>query len=51
MPVAGGATQVAAAHYPIIPAEEFDRVELLAGEKETLGIFLSSHPLAEMPGK
>jgi DNA polymerase III subunit alpha len=39
---------VAAAHYPPISAEEFDRVELLAGEKETLGIFLSSHPLADV---
>ena len=38
----------AAGHYPLIPAEEFDRVELLAGEKETLGIFLSSHPLADV---
>jgi DNA polymerase III subunit alpha len=38
----------AAAHYPPIPAEEFERVEMLAGEKETLGIFLSSHPLADV---
>ena len=36
------------AHYPPLPAEEFERVELLALEKETLGIFLSSHPLAEV---
>jgi DNA polymerase-3 subunit alpha len=42
------ATPVAAAHYPPIPADEFDRVELLAGEKDTLGIFLSSHPLADV---
>jgi DNA polymerase-3 subunit alpha len=42
------ASPVAAAHYPQIPAEEFDRVELLAGEKETLGIFLSSHPLTDV---
>jgi DNA polymerase-3 subunit alpha len=38
----------AAAHYPPIPADEFDRVELLSMEKETLGIFLSSHPLADV---
>ena len=37
-----------AAHYPPLPADEFDGVELLAMEKETLGIFLSSHPLAEV---
>ena len=28
-----------------LPADEFERFELLAMEKETLGIFLSSHPL------
>jgi DNA polymerase-3 subunit alpha len=38
----------AAAHYPPLPADEFERFELLALEKETLGIFLSSHPLAEV---
>ena len=38
----------AAAHYPPLPADEFERFELLAMEKETLGIFLSSHPLAEV---
>jgi DNA polymerase-3 subunit alpha len=31
-----------------VPAEEADRTELLWMEKETLGIFLSSHPLAEV---
>ena len=36
------------AHYPPLPAEEYERFELLALEKETLGIFLSSHPLAEV---
>jgi DNA polymerase III subunit alpha len=39
---------VAAAHFPQIPTDELDRVELLAGEKETLGIFLSSHPLSDV---
>ena len=46
----GGASQApaAAAHYPPLPGDEFERFELLALEKETLGIFLSSHPLAEV---
>jgi DNA polymerase-3 subunit alpha len=35
------------AHAPI-PADEHDRTELLRMEKETLGIFLSSHPLADV---
>jgi DNA polymerase-3 subunit alpha len=35
-------------HRPPLPAEEFDRRELLAMEKETLGTYLSSHPLSEV---
>jgi DNA polymerase-3 subunit alpha len=35
------------AHAPV-PADEFERSELLRMEKETLGIFLSSHPLADV---
>jgi DNA polymerase-3 subunit alpha len=35
-------------HRPPISAAEFDRAELLALEKETLGTYLSSHPLAEV---
>jgi DNA polymerase-3 subunit alpha len=35
------------AHAPL-PADEFERAELLRLEKETLGIFLSSHPLADV---
>jgi DNA polymerase-3 subunit alpha len=35
-------------HRPPISAAEFDRRELLAIEKETLGTFLSSHPLSEV---
>jgi DNA polymerase-3 subunit alpha len=38
------------AHRPPIPAVEFDRAELLALEKETLGTYLSSHPLTEVRG-
>ncbi|HZK16035.1 MAG TPA: DNA polymerase III subunit alpha [Solirubrobacterales bacterium] len=37
-----------AAHRPPIPANEFERRELLALEKETLGTYLSSHPLTEV---
>jgi DNA polymerase III subunit alpha len=35
-------------HHAPIKAEEFDQRELLRLEKETLGTFLSSHPLAEV---
>jgi DNA polymerase-3 subunit alpha len=45
---AGATTQASATHYPPLPADEYERFELLALEKETLGIFLSSHPLAEV---
>ena len=44
----GGASSGQAQHRPQIPAEEFDRAELLAMEKETLGTYLSSHPLQEV---
>ena len=33
---------------PPVPSDEFDQRELLRLEKETLGTFLSSHPLAEV---
>jgi DNA polymerase-3 subunit alpha len=33
---------------PPVPSEEFDQRELLRLEKETLGTFLSAHPLAEV---
>jgi DNA polymerase III subunit alpha len=35
-------------HHAPIAAEEFDKRELLRLEKETLGTYLSSHPLAEV---
>jgi DNA polymerase-3 subunit alpha len=35
-------------HRPPIEAPEFDRRELLALEKETLGLFITSHPLADV---
>jgi DNA polymerase III subunit alpha len=44
----GGGGQSQANHRPPISAAEFDRTELLAMEKETLGTYLSSHPLAEV---
>jgi DNA polymerase-3 subunit alpha len=31
--------------HPPIPAEEFDQAELLAVEKEAIGLFVSAHPL------
>ena len=45
----GGALS-APSHAPI-PGEEFDRTEMLAAEKESLGLFISAHPLKEVgPG-
>ncbi|HEU4906111.1 MAG TPA: DNA polymerase III subunit alpha [Solirubrobacterales bacterium] len=35
-------------HRPPVSAAEFERRELLAMEKETLGTYLSSHPLSEV---
>jgi len=44
----GGASgALAPAHAPI-PAAEFDRSELLALEKESIGLFISAHPLKEV---
>src|SRR5207248_6206203 len=49
----GGAAEGAAAtfatpsHAPI-PSAEFDRSELLAAEKESIGLFISAHPLKEV---
>jgi DNA polymerase-3 subunit alpha len=43
-----GAAGSQAQHRPPIPAAEFDRAEMLAMEKETLGTYLSSHPLTEV---
>jgi DNA polymerase-3 subunit alpha len=31
-----------------IPSEEFDRADLLAAEKEAIGLFISAHPLKEV---
>jgi DNA polymerase III subunit alpha len=44
----GEGTQSQAHHRPPVPAAEFDQAEMLAMEKETLGTYLSSHPLTEV---
>ncbi len=38
----------AAPRHPAVPAEEFDQREKLRLEKETLGTFVSAHPLGEV---
>jgi DNA-directed DNA polymerase III PolC len=43
---AGGAF-TGPSHAPI-PGDEFDRNEMLAAEKESLGLFISAHPLKEV---
>jgi DNA polymerase-3 subunit alpha len=41
----GGANGFAAPAHPPIPSHEYDRPELLAIEKESIGLFISEHPL------
>jgi DNA polymerase-3 subunit alpha len=41
----GDASPLAAPSYPAIPAIEYERNDLLAMEKESIGIFISEHPL------
>jgi DNA polymerase-3 subunit alpha len=43
-----GASPFAKPSHPAIPAEEFERSELLAVEKESIGIFITEHPLKEV---
>ena len=43
----GAAGFVTPSHAPI-PAVEFERAELLAAEKESIGLFISAHPLKEV---
>ena len=43
----GQATPAVPSHAPI-PMIEFDRSELLAAEKESLGLFISAHPLKDV---
>jgi DNA polymerase-3 subunit alpha len=44
----GGAPAAFAPSRPPIPGEEYEQSELLALEKEAIGIFLSAHPLKEV---
>jgi DNA polymerase-3 subunit alpha len=44
----GAAAAFAAPAHPPIPAEEFDQPELLAIEKESIGLFISAHPLKQV---
>jgi len=44
----GAAAAFAAPAHPAIPAEEFDQPELLAIEKESIGLFISAHPLKQV---
>jgi DNA polymerase-3 subunit alpha len=41
----GQGNRFGAPSHPPIPSQEFDRTELLAVEKEALGLFISAHPL------
>ncbi|HEY7346193.1 MAG TPA: DNA polymerase III subunit alpha [Gaiella sp.] len=40
------ATPAAPAHHPAIPTAEYEKQELLRLEKETLGLYVSEHPLS-----
>ncbi|MDX6689503.1 MAG: polymerase subunit alpha, partial [Solirubrobacteraceae bacterium] len=44
----GAAAAFAAPAHPPIPTEEFDQPELLAVEKEAIGLFISAHPLKQV---
>jgi DNA polymerase-3 subunit alpha len=44
----GPASAAYAPSHPPIPAEEFEQAELLAIEKESIGLFISAHPLKQV---
>ncbi len=44
----GSAAAFAGPSHAPIPGEEFDRTEMLAAEKESLGLFISAHPLKDV---
>ncbi len=44
----GAAAAFAAPAHPPIPTDEFDQPELLAIEKESIGLFISAHPLKQV---
>ena len=47
--VGGGPAEVVAmAAHPPIPSDEYDQPEMLAYEKESLGLYISAHPLKEV---
>jgi DNA polymerase III subunit alpha len=43
-----GAGALAAPQHPPVPPGEFDQAELLAVEKDAIGLFISAHPLKEV---
>jgi DNA polymerase III subunit alpha len=45
---AGAAAAFATPSHAPIPSEEFERADLLAAEKEAIGLFISAHPLKEV---
>jgi DNA polymerase-3 subunit alpha len=47
-PAGNGTAALAAPSHAPIPSEEFERGELLAAEKESIGLFISEHPLKEL---
>jgi DNA polymerase-3 subunit alpha len=47
----GDAESPADVHHPPIPTQEFDERELLRLEKETLGLYVSEHPLERVRGE
>src|SRR5436309_2325542 len=44
----GSLDEPVARSHPPVPAGEWDRAELLAREKDALGLYVSSHPLADV---
>ncbi len=44
----GSAELAGERHHPPIPAEEFEKPDLLRMEKETLGLYVSEHPLSSL---
>jgi DNA polymerase-3 subunit alpha len=44
----GAASPFMAPQHPPIPPQEFEQAELLAVEKEAIGLFISAHPLKEV---
>jgi DNA polymerase-3 subunit alpha len=44
----GGVEAPGAKHHPVVPNEEFEKPDLLRLEKETLGLYVSEHPLSAL---